>query len=336
MSTPNVLILRAPGTNCDAETAFAFERAGAKTETLHINRLLEKPVAVPAVPNPLRSRRIQLRRRPGRRPNPRQPDPAPPGRRACPLQGRRQADAGHLQRVPGVDEIARAAGPRRREGPGRHADAERLRAVPGPLGAARSAWRASAFFWRASSGCICRWPMPKGSSSPATRRRCGNWTPPANSCCDTSPADNPNGAQAARGGRVRRDRPRVGPDAASRASHRPDAASPLDPRRSRPRGRRAASVRQRGGVFRVDDSLKGQRLPTLQPVEIPSASRPDQGESGLCTTNRDFRTMGFARGTPSASGTSCRSKSITPDRAFGVAARAIGARLLDRCDSCGR
>ena len=43
MSQPNVLILRAPGTNCDAETAFAFERAGAKTETLHINRLLENP-----------------------------------------------------------------------------------------------------------------------------------------------------------------------------------------------------------------------------------------------------------------------------------------------------
>ena len=43
MPHPNVLILRAPGTNCDAETAFAFERAGAKTETLHINRLLENP-----------------------------------------------------------------------------------------------------------------------------------------------------------------------------------------------------------------------------------------------------------------------------------------------------
>lgn len=43
MSAPNVLILRAPGTNCDAETAFAFQQAGAKTEVLHINRLLEKP-----------------------------------------------------------------------------------------------------------------------------------------------------------------------------------------------------------------------------------------------------------------------------------------------------
>jgi len=43
MPQPDVLIIRAPGTNCDQETAFAFERAGARTELLHINRLLEKP-----------------------------------------------------------------------------------------------------------------------------------------------------------------------------------------------------------------------------------------------------------------------------------------------------
>jgi phosphoribosylformylglycinamidine synthase len=43
MPRPNVLILRAPGTNCDKETAFAFETAGASTETLHVNRLLESP-----------------------------------------------------------------------------------------------------------------------------------------------------------------------------------------------------------------------------------------------------------------------------------------------------
>ena len=43
MPQPNVLILRAPGTNCDEETAFAFQRAGARSETLHINRLLENP-----------------------------------------------------------------------------------------------------------------------------------------------------------------------------------------------------------------------------------------------------------------------------------------------------
>jgi phosphoribosylformylglycinamidine synthase I len=41
--TCRVLILRAPGTNCDRETAFAFESAGAKTESLHLMRLLERP-----------------------------------------------------------------------------------------------------------------------------------------------------------------------------------------------------------------------------------------------------------------------------------------------------
>jgi phosphoribosylformylglycinamidine synthase len=40
---PRVLILRAPGTNCDRETAFAFEKAGARADTVHLNRLLECP-----------------------------------------------------------------------------------------------------------------------------------------------------------------------------------------------------------------------------------------------------------------------------------------------------
>lgn len=40
---PHVLILRAPGTNCDLETAYAFEKAGATVERLHVNRLLETP-----------------------------------------------------------------------------------------------------------------------------------------------------------------------------------------------------------------------------------------------------------------------------------------------------
>ena len=40
---PRALILRAPGVNCDAESAYAFEQAGAATERLHINQLLEKP-----------------------------------------------------------------------------------------------------------------------------------------------------------------------------------------------------------------------------------------------------------------------------------------------------
>jgi phosphoribosylformylglycinamidine synthase I len=35
-------VLRSPGTNCDLESAFAFEKAGAKTERIHINALKEK------------------------------------------------------------------------------------------------------------------------------------------------------------------------------------------------------------------------------------------------------------------------------------------------------
>jgi len=41
--TPRVLILRAPGTNCDQETAFAFQTAGGQPDVVHINRLLENP-----------------------------------------------------------------------------------------------------------------------------------------------------------------------------------------------------------------------------------------------------------------------------------------------------
>jgi len=40
MSKVSVLILRAPGTNCDAETAFAFQQAGAATSLVHVNQLI--------------------------------------------------------------------------------------------------------------------------------------------------------------------------------------------------------------------------------------------------------------------------------------------------------
>ena len=40
---PKTLILRTAGTNCDAETAYAFELAGAETERVHINRILQTP-----------------------------------------------------------------------------------------------------------------------------------------------------------------------------------------------------------------------------------------------------------------------------------------------------
>lgn len=44
--TPRILVLRAPGTNCDRETAFAFEASGATTSALHVNALLGKPGAL--------------------------------------------------------------------------------------------------------------------------------------------------------------------------------------------------------------------------------------------------------------------------------------------------
>ncbi len=40
---PRVLILRAPGTNCDAEAVYAFVRAGGVAETVHLNRWLDSP-----------------------------------------------------------------------------------------------------------------------------------------------------------------------------------------------------------------------------------------------------------------------------------------------------
>ncbi|MEN1678739.1 MAG: phosphoribosylformylglycinamidine synthase I [Planctomycetota bacterium] len=43
MPQPRVLILRAPGTNCNEETAHAFTLAGAVCEQVHVLRLLESP-----------------------------------------------------------------------------------------------------------------------------------------------------------------------------------------------------------------------------------------------------------------------------------------------------
>lgn len=41
--TPNTLIIRTAGTNCDAELAHAFEQAGASTRTVHLSTLIERP-----------------------------------------------------------------------------------------------------------------------------------------------------------------------------------------------------------------------------------------------------------------------------------------------------
>ena len=42
MANVKTLMLKAPGTNCDVETTFAFEQAGAQVESAHINELLRR------------------------------------------------------------------------------------------------------------------------------------------------------------------------------------------------------------------------------------------------------------------------------------------------------
>jgi len=42
MPKPRVIVLRTAGSNCDGETKFAFELAGAKAELVHVNRLRDR------------------------------------------------------------------------------------------------------------------------------------------------------------------------------------------------------------------------------------------------------------------------------------------------------
>lgn len=43
MATVNVIVVRAPGTNCERETAFAWQLVGARTTLVHFRALIEKP-----------------------------------------------------------------------------------------------------------------------------------------------------------------------------------------------------------------------------------------------------------------------------------------------------
>jgi phosphoribosylformylglycinamidine synthase len=43
---PKVIVLRTAGTNCDAETVFAFQSSGAKVDRVHINRLFSREVSL--------------------------------------------------------------------------------------------------------------------------------------------------------------------------------------------------------------------------------------------------------------------------------------------------
>src|SRR5512147_181940 len=42
MNKVNVMIMRAPGTNCDGETQFAFQQAGANASLCHVNQLIRR------------------------------------------------------------------------------------------------------------------------------------------------------------------------------------------------------------------------------------------------------------------------------------------------------
>ncbi len=47
MSKVRTLILRAPGTNCDVETAFAFQQAGAEVALVHVNQMICREQRLP-------------------------------------------------------------------------------------------------------------------------------------------------------------------------------------------------------------------------------------------------------------------------------------------------
>lgn len=44
--TPSTLIIRTAGTNCDAELAYAFQQAGAATQTIHLSTLIDQPALI--------------------------------------------------------------------------------------------------------------------------------------------------------------------------------------------------------------------------------------------------------------------------------------------------
>lgn len=46
MANIRVLVLRAPGINCEEETTFAWKQAGALANMLHVNRLIESPTVL--------------------------------------------------------------------------------------------------------------------------------------------------------------------------------------------------------------------------------------------------------------------------------------------------
>ncbi len=168
MAQPRVLILRAPGTNCDLETAFAFERAGGRAERLHVNRLLETPTSLGD---------FQILCIPG---GFSYGDDVAAGRILGNQIRHHLADVLHEFKAAGklilgicngfqvlIKSRRAAADWPTTHRPG-HADLERLGPLRRPLGAAGGIGSQVRLLRAASSRCTCRSPMPKASSCRAT------------------------------------------------------------------------------------------------------------------------------------------------------------------------
>ena len=267
MAQPRVLILRAPGTNCDVETAFALTRR--RDDRRCTSTASWRIPSGSTSSRSLRPRRIQLRRRHRGRADPRQPDSPSPGRRAGRVQ-RGKLMLGICNGFQVLLKLGHAV-----EDPARRRQTRRPRLTWNDSGKFEDRWvqlRASggsACSSPASRRCTCRWPMPKASSSPATGRSSTRCKPAARSCSAMSRL--PSGTSRTEGGlsrqsqridggdrgRVRRHGASVRIHAASRAARGPDAASALDAGRGRGRGRWTARVPQRGRVFSLkpDEAL---------------------------------------------------------------------------------
>ena len=102
MATPRVLILRAPGANCDGETAVRLRDGRRRRRARPHQPPARAAGLVAALPDPRHARRLHLRRRRGGRQDPRQPAELLPRRRPAAFPRRREAHPRHLQRLPGA------------------------------------------------------------------------------------------------------------------------------------------------------------------------------------------------------------------------------------------
>ena len=122
-----------------------------------------------------------------RRPHPRQPDPAPSGRRSSPqFKAAGKLILGICNGFQVLIKSGVLLDADAEQGPGGHADAGTTRAGIEDRWVRLAVDGSKCVFLRGHRRrCICRWPMPRASSSPATPTCSRGSTPPANWCCAT-------------------------------------------------------------------------------------------------------------------------------------------------------